>query len=292
MTANTEIHTRALLVWLTISTWSARRYDKQVTRKVNADFHASDDAGRYNKMLLPGDAPSYKALTNLAGAIRAQHYANTLAWADEGWRLLPTANYMDYTQWFRDRQREFNAARDQFVRDYPMLKQSAQLRLNGLYRDEDYPRVGEIVSKFDLGVQYAPIPMQGDIRVNLAQNAIEAIELTIEHRIKEATTIAVSDAWKRLYDSVGHIVERLSQPDAIFRDTLITNAREICDSLRRLNVTDDSDLEDMRRRVEHDLTTYDPESLRQQPELRDSVATKAQSILDQMRDVYGVEQVA
>lgn len=69
-TQNGSIHARALLVWLTISGWSARRYDRQVTNKVNAQYAASTDAGRYNKHLLPGDAPSYKALTALLGAIQ------------------------------------------------------------------------------------------------------------------------------------------------------------------------------------------------------------------------------
>src|SRR5258706_4236014 len=102
ITNETAIHARALLVWLTISGWSARRYDKTVTNTVNREYAASTDAGRYNKHLLPGDALAYKALVALQGQIRAQHYGHTLAWSDEGWRLLPTANYMAYTQWFRE----------------------------------------------------------------------------------------------------------------------------------------------------------------------------------------------
>ena len=43
---DSNIHTRALFVWLTIGTWSARKYDRKITEKVNADFHASADAGR------------------------------------------------------------------------------------------------------------------------------------------------------------------------------------------------------------------------------------------------------
>ena len=86
----TEIHARALLVWLTISTWSARKYDRRVSQSVNQQFHVHSDAGRYNKYLLPVDAGSYKTLIALASAIRVEHYTHTLAWSDEGWRLLPS----------------------------------------------------------------------------------------------------------------------------------------------------------------------------------------------------------
>src|SRR4029077_6023251 len=118
---NGTIHSRALLVWLTISLWSARKYDKRITLDTNHRLGASSDAGRYNKLLLPGDAKSYKALVSLAGSIRAQHYSNTLTWSDEGWRLLPVDNYMAYTQWYRQQQQALSIALSDFLRDYPAM---------------------------------------------------------------------------------------------------------------------------------------------------------------------------
>jgi hypothetical protein len=287
MTA-TAIHTRALLVWLNIRTWSARKYDKAVTQRVNSAEHASDDAGRYNKNLLPGDTASYKTLVTLAGSIRAEHYAHTLAWSDEGWRLLPTANYMAYTEWLRERRGAFDAALADFVSAYPALRQSAALRLNGLYRDEDYPRDSDVASRFALSIDYAPVPAQGDIRVNLADDQIASVEQAIAARTDDKVKAAVNDAWTRLHGVVARIAERLSQPDAIFRDTLIENATDICGSLQRLNVTDDPGLEAMRVRVLDELTRYSPEAIRTMPQVRVSTADRAQAILDSMRSVYGV----
>lgn len=282
----TQIHVRALLVSLTISTWTARKYDRSVTRKVNADYNASQDAGRYNKMLLPGDADSYKALMTLAGAIRGQHYVNTLAWSDEGWRLLPTANFVQYSDWYRQQQRAFSNALDAFAADYPMLRTRARTLLNNLYKDEDYPSTMDIRSKFAIGINYLPVPAEGDIRVDLASDQVEMIEATIAHRIQEATQTAMSDAWERLHDVVSKIAERLSTPDAIFRDSLINNAREICSVLRRLNVTNDADLEQMRQAVERQLTKYDPDVLRDTPDVRQQVADRANAILSVMNGLY------
>ena len=284
----TAIHTRALLVWLNIRTWGARKYDKAVTQRVNTSEHASDDAGRYNKNLLPGDTASYKTLVTLAGSIRAEHYAHTLAWSDEGWRLLPTANYMAYTEWLREKRGVFDAALADFVSEYPALRQAAARRLNGLYRDEDYPRYSDVASRFALSIDYAPVPAQGDIRVNLADDQITAVEQAIAARTDDKVKAAVQDAWMRLHGVVARMAERLSQPEAIFRDTLITNATELCDSLKRLNVTDDAGLETMRIRVLDELTRYAPEAIRTMPQVRETTAERAQAILDAMRNVYGV----
>lgn len=281
-----SIHARALLVWLTISTWTARKYDKKISHKVNEQYAASSDAGRYNKFLLPGDCASYKALIALAGNIRASHYSETLAWSDEGWRLLPTANYMAYNDWFRKQQREYDRALDSFIDDYPMMRARARQLLNGMYRDEDYPTAQDIRSRFQLSVAYDPVPAIGDIRVDLAADQILEIETSIARRVDDAVRIAVQDSWKRLYDVVSKVRERLAQPDAIFRDTLISNAKDVCQTLERLNVTGDPTLEKMRQRVLHDLASAVPDTLREVPDVRSKTADKAAAILKAMSAVY------
>jgi hypothetical protein len=280
------IHSRALLVWLTISTWSARKYDRKISIETNARYNASSDAGRYNKMLLPGDAKSYKALVSLAGSIRAAHYGQTLAWSDEGWRLLPVDNYMQYQTWYRQSSQALDCCLQDFLRDYPQLRSDAQRSLNGLWRAEDYPSVDDMRKRFAMNAEFSPIPDSGDIRVDLASDQISAIETSINNRVEHATKIAVQDAWSRLHDVVAHIADRLSDPEAIFRDSLIDNAREVCDVLKRLNVTNDPDLESMRRRVERELTVNDPDVLRDTKRVRAATADRAVEIMNAMSAFY------
>lgn len=284
----TTIHARALLVWLTIRTWSARKYDRKVSTETNARYAASADAGRYNKFLLPGDNAAYKQLMALATSVRSEHYAHTLAWSDEGWRLLPTANYTMYMDWLRKQQQTFRAALDTFAADYPMMRSRAKTALGPIYRDEDYPSVADLRSRFELTAAVSPLPIVGDVRVDLDAQQIADIEANIVNRQDAAIRIAVSDAWQRLTDVVAKIQKRLSQPDAIFRDSLIVNARELCESLTRLNVTNDPQLEAMRVKVERQLTNVDPDVLRDNTKIRSDVAAKADAILSQMSELFAV----
>jgi hypothetical protein len=287
MTTNdTAIHTRALLVWLQISSWSARKYDKRATLTVNRDNNASDDAGRYNKMLLPGDATSYTALTTLLSSIRAWHYNETLAWSDEGWRLLPTANYMHYADQLRSHQAEVDRAVDAFVNDYPALRAQASMRLGGLYKPEDYPDVMDIRSKFAIGLNYMPVPTAGDIRVDLASEQIAMIEAEINGKSNSSVQTAMNDCWSRLHAVVAHAAERLADPSAIFRDSLIENVRECCNVLERMNVTNDPDLARMARETFNAVACNDPQTLRDSKHARQDTADKAKQILDQMSAFY------
>ena len=286
MTA-TELHTRAMLVSLRISAWSARKYDRKVSQETATAHNTTIDAGRYNKCLLPGDAASFKALTSFVSNLRVINYSQTLPWSDDGWRLLPVKNYTAYTDVIRTSQHEFNRLLEEFAVDYPSLRESARLTLNGMYSDTDYP--SDIRGRYDFSVEYSPVPCGTDFRVSLAATEIEAIAARTEQRVTDAFNAAMTGkdgAVDRLRKVVSSIIEKCSSPDAIFRDSLIGNARELCNVLTRLNVTDDPILETLRQQTET-LSMVEPETLRRNDDVRAETAKQAQSILDAMTATYG-----
>lgn len=284
-----SIHTRAMLAQVSVSAWTARRYDRTVTDAVNREHAASRDAGRYNKHLLGGKeaAETLNEVTAAASALRNLHYSQTLPWADEGWRLLPTENWLSYTEKLRPALARFETAVAAFVAEYPALRENAKVLLNGMYREEDYPAPSEVASKFGVSVDYQPIPSTGDLRVSLPQAQVEEIERKIAERVERATAEAMKDAWGRLEGVVKCVRDRLSDPKAVFRDSLIGNVVEMTDVLARLNVTGDAALEATRRRVASQIASLDPEDLRKDKRARKSAADQAQSILDAMADIYG-----
>jgi len=97
--------------------------------------------------------------------------------------------------------------------------------------------------------------------------------------------------WQRIHDVVSHAAERLTAYSADswtgkvsnpFRDTLITNIRDLVSLLPRLNVTADAQLEAMRARLEQTLCAYDPQQLRESPIVRQTAADEAARILADM----------
>jgi len=282
------IHSRAMLVTSHISAWTARKFDRKITDEVNTKHAAVADAGRYNKHLLAGDdAKSYKAVISAATAARNTHYHETLPWTDEGWRLLPSANYFDYCEKMRKCRADFDAAVNAFVAEYPQLRENAKSKLNGMYNERDYPSVSELRRRFDFVIDFSPVPAAEDFRVQLPDDQKASIEAAITSRVEAATQAAMQDAWNRLYERVANIHERLSDPEATFRDSLIEHARYITDVLKRLNVTNDPNLETMRATVQQKLATLDPDTLRTNENARKSAAEAAENIMKQMSAFYG-----
>lgn len=276
----TELSSRAVLVHLGISQWAARRFDKAVTKEVARNKNVAETAGRYNKSLLP--ANDYLAdVHSKSAAIRKWFYEQTLPWGMEGQMILPTANYMEFVGQFERHRMEWDNLVDRFVNEYPYLVTEAENTLGSMFNRDDYPGHSEIRRRFKMGMTVLPVPSAQDFRVHLSSEQMERIQKNITAQVAEAQALAIKDVWHRLHDRVSKMAERLKDPDARFRDTLVENLAELVDLLPRLNLTDDPNLENMRREVEAKLLC-NPDSLRQYATVRQSVASDAQSILDAM----------
>lgn len=284
MTTYENVSSRAVLVTLNVSTWTARKFDKRVTEDVAVTNSAGNKAGRYNKDLLAG-AEQHKAVTQASGAARRTHYMNTLPWSDEGWRLLPTANYQAYVDAMRKARDTFDSAVDTFVSNYSTLREDARRELGALYNSSEYPDASRVREKFDWAIEFAPVPTVGDIRVALPDDEIASIEQRIESRVIAATRDAMADAWDRLRESVTRIA-KASQEEGIIRNNLIENARETAELLGRLNVSADADLDAMRDRVLRELATVDVDTMREDDAVRAATKAKADAILESMNSFF------
>ncbi len=130
-----------------------------------------------------------------------------------------------------------------------------------------------------------PVP-SSDFRVSIGSEELTRIQQDVERRVKDAEQAALKDVWQRLYDRVKHMAEKLADPKAIFRDSMLENTREICALLPRLNFSDDPHLEAMRQQVEATLLKH-PEALRNDPDLRQDTAAEAKKIMDAMGAFMG-----
>ena len=275
---------RALLVHLRVSQWTARKYDKRATQEVASNHGTTTAAGRYNKSLLPMNDyldRVHKKTTH----IREKFYDNTLPWGIEGTMMLPTSNYLQFMTDFRREKSEWWSLVNMFSDNYMDLKDNAKRSLGSLYNEDDYPSVDAIRTKFDIDMAVFPVP-SNDFRTNIASDELQKIQQDVERRVQDAQQQAMKEVWTRLFDRVKHMAEKLADPKAIFRDSMVDNAREICALLPRLNFTDDPQLEAMRQDVEAKLIKH-PEALRNDPDLRRDTAAEAKAIMDKMKSFMG-----
>jgi hypothetical protein len=276
-----------MLVEFNASVWTARKLDKTTTSEVVASKNAgAKDAARVNKHLLAGRT-ELDIIQQAVGRARQFVYDNTAPWSDSGLRLLPTVNFMKFTERMNDFEEEMEALVKAFVVIYPTLITAQALALGDMFKRDDYPSANEMMTKFSFRVNYMPVPSSGDFRVDVGNQAQAELKARLESLTQERIDSAMADVRERLSTHLKRMSDRLTTDyvggeakQRRFHDTLVDGALELCDLTKALNVTNDVALETARSQLEQLLVGVTPTDLRKNEAIRQDVKRNVDAILD------------
>ena len=282
----------AMLVGLRISAWSGRLYDREASDHVAAHHDASSSAGRYNKRLLP--KPALAAITAAMSEARTRHYSNSLPWDDKGSRLLTVANYERYTEIMDGLREHLVRQRARFIEDYDGYVEQARLDLGKLFRIGEYPSKEDLRDRFSIRYRITPVPDSDHFIAKLASDDTDRVKHDIERHIEEQLHDAVGDLYRRLTEAVERVSERLKEDGdgkpLVFRDTMISNIRDLVDVVPRLNIFGDQRLARLCEEVKDRIAGVEPDSLRPSrafdPAARSQVKRDADALLEQFAGYF------
>lgn len=275
---------KAMVATLATSNWSGRIKDQLATEELLNLKSADKNAGSFTKALV--DKKYLKDIRTAISGMRAYHNEQTLAWDNNGGRLLPSVKYNQYTMKLREFQRDLTAAVTAFEGNFQNIINESSAALGDLFVASEYPDITEIVGKFQLDVGFDKVSEAADFRVDIPELEKKKIQQKIETKVEAKHAEAMEKIWKRIFLTVEHMAERLSDEDAIFRDSLVENIETLVSVLPGLNILEDQKLADMTTELEDNLCGYTPEELREDKKLRKDVAKKSKDIMDQMTDLY------
>lgn len=289
---------RALLVRPTFSLWSGEITDRAASAATAEQAGAEHRAVRTLKRLVPKAA--IEPIEAQVGAMRKFVRLETLPWRWDGVSLLPTDNYMHFTDGWREQRLTFDRLVHSFLDRYHLHVAVGQRSLGTLAHDYDYPSREEVARRFHVGVEMFPVPAADDFRATIAEDEASMIRAELEDRADAQLREAQAFLWHELQEHVGRIVERLSaygkdedgKVVGKFRDTLIGNLRSLCERLSRLNLTRDPQLETMRQDLLSRLCAHEPDELRQDDALRTSVRDEASRLMEQLQGFYPTAEAA
>jgi len=278
-----SIASSAMLVELSISSWTARKLDKKVSAEVDSAKGAKTNAGNYNKNLLAGTG-FLDTITKYAANARAWHISQTLPWSDNGLRLLPVSNFITYKEQLNTLETNYKALVDKFIVAYPNLVSAAAFQLGALFNRDEYPEADTIAKKFKFNVNFLPVPTAGDFRVDIGEEAKQELIASCNNAYNDRLESAMKDAWSRLHEHLLRMSERLSDTEdgknKIFRDSLIENAVELVDLLKHFNLTNDPTMEQARIDLRDAINDHDAQDLRENFIAREAVKSKVDDILN------------
>lgn len=273
----------ALIVNLSISVWTGRKLDKNVSKEIDGAKHTKTRAGNYHKNLFAGSA-SLERVNKIAGEARTWHYLMTQPWGDNGDRIVSIMILPEYRAQLGDFEERFVEAVNEFLSEYDTLVGAAAFSLGDLFNRDDYPPRDVIEDKFGFKYNFAPLPTAGDFRVDISMQGLEELQEQYTNATQTRIEGVMRDAWERVHNVLTRMSDRLTDDTdgkhKIFRDSLIENALEVCNLLRYFNYTNDLELSNVRERLELTLRGVDADMLREDPIARGHVKSEVDKLLD------------
>jgi len=275
----------SMLVELNVSTWGASKLDRDVTDTVNTNNNASSDASKVYKNLAAGSTV-VSDISKYAAKIRLYHNTMTMPWASKGARLLPTSLVLEYKQAMNNMKITYDNMCNKFYADYYNIVATAQAKLNGMYKAEDYPTLAQVQDKYGFKLVFSPLPDTGDWRLDVAADELKELAASYEADFNDRLAEAVRTPWEKLYKELTALSNKLNDegtdPDKKkrYHDSLIDNPQELCRILTHLNVTNDPKLEQARKELELAILGVDIEDIKESEVIRHDVKTRVDAILE------------
>ena len=279
-----SISSSAVLVRLSISTWTAKKIDKNQSENVSAATGADKKAGKYIKDTMVGST-HVSQLNKFAQDSRNEYAARTLPWDDMGDRILTTSLLLPFKSDFNGKRDEFWRRRDCICDNYENLKQTSANYLGAMYNPEDYPLVNEVYEKYDWKLTIKTVPDSGHLYLDLPAEDMEELRASLEAENQEKTKHAMDTAWHRMHGMLTSMSAKLTETDEDkqkrFYDSFVSNPKDLCDMLQHLNITNDPELEKARAMLERTIKGADIDVIKESPAIREDMKTKVDSILKQ-----------
>lgn len=280
----------AVLVSVDVNVWSATKQDRSISNEVTTAKRADRNAGKYVKNLL-ADHPKHKALVNYRQTIYNWVKRRTYRW-NNSQDLLPSVDMPKFKQEYHEHEASFGKLLTDFIDSYDGIVSDMAFKQGDMFNRTDYPAKEELVSKFGVRLYVSEVPMS-DFRCGIASDIAEDLFATYSQQAEEIVSHVMMEQQTRFievmksishccgYDETGvddNTGETKTKKRKIY-DTTIQKAKEMCDTFKGFNLSDDPLLEEARASLEKALSGVTAEDIRESDAVRHSVKEDIDDIL-------------
>lgn len=268
---------KCFILDLHISKWSGYKTDQKASTQLLRDASAQTGSAVVSKRIIPREV--FNDITTACNALNKHMTTYTLPWSDRGERIMTRRVFEQFMSEFGNLERNFNAAVEEFIdTKYPNARDQAAFRLGTLFEPKDYPSQDELRGKFACWLDFDGITEPNDFRIALPEAELAKLKASVEESIQRRLGAAMQDVWLRIAGLLAHYIEKMAEPEAIFRDSTVNNLVDLMNILPGLNVTGDPNLRAIRSRIMDTIGSYEPDDLRNQEDLRAAATKEAKEI--------------
>lgn len=291
MSEEEKISGRIMKAYMTIGTIPATVKDIGLTNDTLRKNEASPDGGEWRTRLWGKRNRKYRNLINSISQARSYLKSMTLPSDVRGERIFKTTAFMDLKTKMKMLEDRYWQCVRKFLDGYDEMVEEERARLALLAVSVVFPTREQIETKFRFDLWFGGIPEGDDLvrkyGLELPLDEVRRIADKAEEKTKEAVAKAMLETWKRVFNTVYDMAVKLADTDTKFRDSLVGNIRTLVGTMPHLNLTDDPQLEEIRKQIEEKLLKTSATELRKNPEARKKIADEALEISKGMAGLFG-----
>ena len=274
----------AILVSLEIGKWGARKSDNLMAGELADRKRANAEMISVSKRLMPSDA--LWPVSNVAANARAYFKKHTVAWNDEGARLLPISQYDEFSTTMGKYELAYSDAKKKVLSEYEYNKQRAESDLGDLYDDSEYPHKDDVAELIYMNVKFTPIVTGYHLVAMLGEEQLESLREKLDEESKQRARDASISLYDRLEQAINLVKEKMNDDNERgIRQSVLDSLSEVADVVTMLNFMNDDNLNHACASVRGLLENVKADELR--PKGKDYNPEKAKSLdeeLERMRE--------
>jgi hypothetical protein len=251
--------------------------------------NATSESGKFTKNLL-SNSPKHKALLNHRQTVYNWLQRCTYDWAGK-MRLLPQVGLEKFMKEFNELDKDFKALYLDFKAEYPSMVSDAAFKQGDMFDRAEYPEPDLLDTKFRMRLLVTQVP-KSDFRSSISSVIADDLTSQYEEQVKEIIDRAMADASERLVLFASRISNACTEAESnddgkvkrkkIYEST-ISQAKEICDTLKAFNLTNNAEIETARAQLEAALDGVSLEDLRESSYVRATVKESVDDMLSKFQ---------
>lgn len=251
----TNLGSKALLVSMHATCWSAKKVDADVSRSATDAYGADAEAGRFLKNLIQNE--HLEEVKKLQRQARSTHTVLTMPWDDRGARLLPIQNHTEYQQTMDDLILKMSAEKKRFMGTYGDSIENARVALGRMFHEEEYPSVDGIDERIGMTYEFSPVPDRSHLESlvgSVPEITLESLRQATDRQVQIKLTEATNWLYGWVHEIATYVEDRLT-PDPetgrpkVFQVTMVKHLERLSANLDGFNMIEDP----MLKRIAEDL---------------------------------------
>lgn len=239
LTRVTKLSDKCMLVKLTIKRAALTKRDNFLTDKIQRQ--EGDSSLTVLTKLFRDKSSPINQIMQAANEVYAYHRKHTLPYTDAGPRILPSNNYMDYTQELKhliakvdNLKMQWLPHYDQLVRDDVMYRNAGHAA--GRATVDEYPSADDFDRTTAIEYRFAPMPDSRHFLFDLSDEDMKAFEQAEADAAATANADTVARMLKPLSSLVTRLKEFQGSKSERWHNSLIQNVIEGCDLASKLTL--------------------------------------------------------